>query len=37
MIQGLIVLFVGADIFILYIWNARRKVKLRRRAEAATT
>jgi general nucleoside transport system permease protein len=28
MIQGLIVLFVGADILILYVWNARRKVRL---------
>ena len=27
MIQGLIVLFVGADILILYIWNARRKLR----------
>jgi simple sugar transport system permease protein len=25
-IQGLVVLFVGADVLILYIWNARRKV-----------
>jgi ABC-type uncharacterized transport system permease subunit len=32
-IQGLIVLFVGADVLILYIWNARRK--LRPRAQAA--
>jgi general nucleoside transport system permease protein len=31
MIQGLVVLFVGADVLILYLWNARRK--LRRRAE----
>lgn len=30
MIQGLIVLFVGADILILYVWNARRKAKLPR-------
>ncbi len=30
MIQGLIVLFVGADLLILYVWNARRKVRLRR-------
>jgi general nucleoside transport system permease protein len=37
MIQGLIVLFVGADIFILYIWNARRKVKRRQGVEAAAT
>jgi ABC-type uncharacterized transport system permease subunit len=33
MIQGLIVLFAGADILILYIWNARRKI---RRAQAVT-
>jgi ABC-type uncharacterized transport system permease subunit len=26
-IQGLIVLFVGADVLILYIWNTRRKVR----------
>jgi ABC-type uncharacterized transport system permease subunit len=32
-IQGLIVLFVGADVLILYIWNSRRK--LRRRQAAA--
>jgi general nucleoside transport system permease protein len=31
MIQGLIVLFVGADILILYLWNARKKL---RRGEA---
>ena len=34
-IQGLIVLFVGADVLILYIWNTRRK--LRPRAKARTT
>jgi general nucleoside transport system permease protein len=34
MIQGLIVLFVGADVFILYMWNSRRKLR-RRTAEAA--
>jgi general nucleoside transport system permease protein len=27
MIQGLVVLFVGADLLILYIWNARRRLK----------
>jgi simple sugar transport system permease protein len=27
MIQGLIVLFVGADILILYLWNTRRRVR----------
>jgi general nucleoside transport system permease protein len=26
-IQGLIVLFVGADVLILYLWNARRRVR----------
>jgi len=30
-IQGLIVLFVGADVLILYVWNSRRR--LRRRAQ----
>ncbi|HSX21266.1 MAG TPA: ABC transporter permease [Gaiellaceae bacterium] len=34
MIQGLIVLFVGADVLILYVWNTRKK--LRPRAKAAT-
>jgi simple sugar transport system permease protein len=31
-IQGLVVLFVGADVLILYIWNVRRKLKRRRAA-----
>jgi general nucleoside transport system permease protein len=31
-IQGLVVLFVGADLLILYVWNLRRKVKRRRAA-----
>ena len=26
-IQGLIVLFVGADLLILSVWNARRKLR----------
>ncbi len=34
-IQGLVVLFVGADVLILYVWQARRK--LRRRAPEAVT
>lgn len=34
-IQGLVVLFVGADVLILYIWNFRRKVKRRRGVPAA--
>jgi general nucleoside transport system permease protein len=29
MIQGLIVLFVGADVLILYIWNSRRRLRMR--------
>jgi simple sugar transport system permease protein len=31
MIQGLVVLFVGADVLILAVWNSRRKLKRRRR------
>jgi hypothetical protein len=27
MIQGLIVLFVGADILILYLWNTRKRIR----------
>ncbi len=27
MIQGLVVLFVGADVLILYLWSARRKLR----------
>jgi general nucleoside transport system permease protein len=34
-IQGLIVLFVGADVLILYIWNSRRRLRPNRSAEAA--
>jgi ABC-type uncharacterized transport system permease subunit len=34
-IQGLVVLFVGADILILYAWNSRKK--LRRRPPGETT
>jgi ABC-type uncharacterized transport system permease subunit len=35
MIQGLIVLFVGADLLILSVWNARRRVRPRAREAAA--
>ncbi|HEX4518503.1 MAG TPA: ABC transporter permease [Gaiellaceae bacterium] len=35
LIQGLIVLFVGADLLILSVWNARKKVR-RRQQEAVT-
>ena len=34
-IQGLVVLFVGADVLILYVWNSRKKLRLR--PKAATT
>jgi general nucleoside transport system permease protein len=30
-IQGLVVLFVGADVLILYVWNTRRKLRPRAR------
>jgi general nucleoside transport system permease protein len=30
MIQGLVVLFVGADVLILAVWNSRRKLRRRR-------
>jgi len=33
-IQGLIILFVGADILILYLWNSRRKLRRRKEATA---
>jgi general nucleoside transport system permease protein len=31
-IQGLVVLFIGADVLILYVWNSRRKLRPRGRA-----
>src|SRR5689334_13832741 len=34
-IQGLVVLFVGADVLILAIWNARRRVRRRAQPSAA--
>jgi len=34
-IQGLVVLFVGADLLILYVWNARRKLRLPQRKGSA--
>jgi len=30
------VLFVGADVLILYVWNTRRKLRLRPREAAAS-
>jgi simple sugar transport system permease protein len=26
-IQGLVVLFIGADILILYVWNSRKRLR----------
>ncbi len=34
-IQGLIVLFVGADVLILYLWQLRRKLSVRKRTAVA--
>jgi len=34
-IQGLIVLFVGADVLILYLWNSRRRLRSRRPSRSA--
>jgi general nucleoside transport system permease protein len=33
-IQGLVVLFVGADVLILYLWNTRRKLRPKRVEQA---
>ena len=35
MIQALVLLFVGADLLILYVWQARRKLRLPGAARAA--
>src|SRR5579864_6851036 len=35
-IQGLVVLFVGADVLILYVWNSRKRLRPRREKTAAT-
>ena len=34
-IQGLIVLFVGADVLILYVWNSRKRLRPQAKAMAA--
>ena len=34
-IQGLVVLFIGADLLILYIWNSRKKVRPKKRPAQA--
>jgi simple sugar transport system permease protein len=36
-IEGFVVLFVGADILILYVWNSRKKLRSRRAAKSAET
>jgi general nucleoside transport system permease protein len=36
-IEGLVVLFVGADVLILYVWNSRKKVGRGRRPETPKT
>jgi general nucleoside transport system permease protein len=36
LIQGLVVLFVGADVLVLYLWNARRKLRRGEREAVAT-
>ena len=33
-IQGLVVLFIGADLLILYVWNSRRRLRPRRPGQA---
>jgi hypothetical protein len=35
MIQGLVVLFVGADVLILSVWGARRKLRPKPKSGAA--
>jgi ABC-type uncharacterized transport system permease subunit len=35
-IEGLVILFVGADVLVLYVWNTPRRL-LRRRSKAPTT
>ena len=36
-IQGLVVLFIGADVLILYVWNSRRKLRRSKLVEARPT
>ena len=37
LIQGLVVLFVGADLLVIYIWQARKKLKPKRSGGAVAT
>jgi general nucleoside transport system permease protein len=34
-IQGLVVLFIGADVLILYVWNSRKKLRPPRSGKTA--
>ena len=34
-IQGLVVLFIGADVLILYVWNSRKRLRQKAKAVAA--
>ena len=36
-IQGLVILFVGADVLVLYLWHVLRRPRLRRRSRAPGT
>ena len=36
-IQGLVVLFIGADVLILYVWNSRRKLRRAKTAKVVPT
>jgi ABC-type uncharacterized transport system permease subunit len=36
-IEGLVVLFIGADVLVLYVWNSRKKLRPRRAAKTADT
>ena len=36
-IEGLVVLFIGADLLILYVWNSRKKLRPRREAKTGET
>jgi simple sugar transport system permease protein len=33
-IQGLVVLFIGADILIIYVWNSRKRLRRQPPAQA---
>jgi general nucleoside transport system permease protein len=35
-IQGLVVLFIGADLLVLYVWNARKRLRLPQRTRAVS-